>query len=260
MKLHHLLEIVHARVIENRRVGPGLSLIRVRLLEPLVEEPKPFQFMMVWVPGCEEIPLSVADYHGDTLVFAVLARGETTRRLVEAREGFMLGVRGPMGRGLEPEPGRAYTLVAGGVGAAPMLYFMKLARSVGATVTYIVGAKTSSLLLYVDEAIRMGFRVLVATDDGSMGLRGTVIDLALRVYDEALRDSTVIICGPKAMIDEATRRLPRGVRGYVVLEEIVKCGVGFCGSCHIGGGLLLCRDGPLIPIEVYRRITGVEVK
>ncbi len=251
--MHERARVTPARIAKVIHVASGLGRIIVECLEPLPASPRPGQFAMFWLPGLEEVPLSISDYEAPgKLFFTVMKRGPTTESILAAREGKIVGIRGPFGKPI-PLGKKRYLLVAGGVGAAPMPYIMKELKRIGASATYIVGARTKEYLLFHDLASSLGFKSLVATDDGSMGFKGTAADLALeelskREYDE------VIVCGPNVMLKALAMRLPRDLKGYVLPEELVKCGVGACGSCVLKGtGFVLCRDGPAVPIEVYRR-------
>ena len=192
------------------------------------EKPPVGTFFMVWLPGHEAIPLSVSGWFNGALRFTVQVRGPTTRALFWATK---VGLMGPLGREAPPPLGKP-TLVAGGIGIAPLLYMLE---EWGGALLY--GARSAEHLIPVEGA-------LVATEDGSAGVKGTVLDLLNEV--NAKRD--VYACGPPGMM-RALGKLARerDVRGYGSTEVTVKCGMGICGACTISGKLL-CKE-PWIPLK-----------
>ena len=194
------------------------------------------QFVMVWVPGVDEIPMALTSPRS----ISVLAVGDATRALCAMREGDRIGIRGPFGNGFRVQgPTLA---IAGGIGAAPLL-------------PLALGGKVSAFLLGAATAGELPFRVAlsgattlhVATDDGSAGHHGVVTalldELVLEVYDH------FCVCGPEPMMRRVLDILAeKGLegRGQFSLHRYMKCGIGICGSCCIDpSGQRVCRDGPV---------------
>ena len=191
------------------------------------EKPEPGTFFMVWLPGFEAIPLSVAGWSRGTLKFLIEIRGPTTKALFWATK---VGLMGPLGKPA-PKPVSRPTLVAGGIGIAPLLYMWE---EWGGKILY--GAKSKDRLIPVDG-------VEVITEDDSAGREGKVTDLLV----ESGAKSDIYACGPYQMvkvIGEMARR--KGLRGYASTERPVKCAMGICGACTISGRLL-CKE-PWIPL------------
>jgi dihydroorotate dehydrogenase electron transfer subunit len=113
--------------------------IRTLVLEKEVKA-IPGQFVMVWIPGIGEKPMS-ASYATGNLGITVLAVGPFTNRLLEMKEGELLGIRGPYGRGFNIK-GEKLLVVGGGVGMPPLAAFVDEAKKEGKDVTAIIGAKT----------------------------------------------------------------------------------------------------------------------
>ncbi len=229
-----------ARQIEEvTRESPSVRTIFFR--EPL--EFCPGQFVMVWVPGIDEIPMALSSARSIT----VQNVGEATAALCALGPGDQIGFRGPFGNGF-PETGRVLA-IAGGVGAAPLL---PLAMA-GQAETFLLGARTADELLFREE---LGKRscLRIATDDGSAGHHGRVTDLVTgedpSVYDR------ICVCGPEKMMYAVFRILDQeGIadRGYFSLHRYMKCGIGLCGSCCIDpDGLRVCRDGPVFRGDTIR--------
>jgi len=204
-------------------------------------EAKPGQFVMVWIPGVDEIPMALSAPDAIT----VQEIGDATRALGCLNTGDMIGIRGPFGNGFSPN-GRILA-VAGGVGVAPLLPLAKQCQGI----TFLIGARSASDLLYTS-ILSNCTDLLIATDDGSAGYHGYVAGL-LRDMDLSLYDS-VCVCGPELMMKSVLDVLDtKGIsqKGQFSLHRYMKCGVGLCGSCCMDpDGLCVCRDGPVFQGDI----------
>ncbi|MEJ2209223.1 MAG: dihydroorotate dehydrogenase electron transfer subunit [Anaerolineae bacterium] len=226
---------------------------RVRTLVLDLElEAGPGQFVMAWLPGVDEKPFSLVAARPVTL--AVARVGPFTEQVFRLGVGDRLWIRGPLGRPFRlPERGgrdeeAGLLLVGGGYGVAPMHFLARRARAAGWPVTVVVGARTAADVVYVDRFRALGARVVVTTDDGSLGERGLAPDAARRLLGEEAY-CAVYACGPEPMLAalEALARA-QGIAGQLSYERYMRCGLGVCGSCA-RQGWLVCRDGPVRDIE-----------
>ena len=196
----------------------------------------PGQFVMVWVPGIDEVPMALSAPSSITVQKA----GDATSALLSMKEGDIIGIRGPFGNGFALKDDTL--AIAGGVGAAPLL---PLAMT-GVVSTFIIGARNADELLFHTK-LKEVTELNIMTDDGSAGRKGFAVqgmdDLALDRY------SQVCVCGPEKMMSAVLHRLrEHGLeeRGKFSLHRYMKCGCGVCGSCCIDPtGLRVCRDGPV---------------
>ncbi|MEN6341458.1 MAG: dihydroorotate dehydrogenase electron transfer subunit [Methanospirillum sp.] len=199
---------------------------------------EPGQFVMVWVPGVDEVPMALSSARS----ISVQRVGDATSALCAMRPGDRLGVRGPYGRGF-PTIGNVLA-VAGGIGAAPLLPLAEARRAS----TFLLGARTAAELPFVS---RLGAvtDLRLATDDGSAGHHGYVADLLSEVELDSF--DAICVCGPEPMMAAVRDRLAGAgalERSFFSLHRYMKCGVGVCGSCAIDpDGLCVCRDGPVLP-------------
>ena len=248
------LRISHARgaVVGARAAAKQVLELK---LEVDLDEPEPGQFVMLWVPGVGEVPMSVADYDGGVLTMYITRRGRVTGYLHDhVREGIRLFVRGPYGRGFSAiERGRAL-LVGGGTGAAPLHFLAKRLRERGVDCVAALGFRSAEHAILLGEMARL-CRVEVATDDGSMGFGGPVHEVAAKLLSEERFDA-VYACGPEPMIAAVLELArSRGVPFEASLERYMRCAVGVCGSCVLEPlGLRVCRDGPVFSGEVLSRV------
>jgi len=201
----------------------------------------PGQFVMVWVPGVDEVPMALSSPSSITVQKA----GDATSALLSMKKGANLGIRGPFGNGFALRDGTL--AIAGGVGAAPLL---PLAMT-GVVSTFILGARTADELLF-KKGLEQITELKIMTDDGSAGNKGFAVqgmdDLSLEQY------SQVCVCGPEKMMAAVLLRLrEEGLeeRGKFSLHRYMKCGCGVCGSCCIDpSGFRVCREGPVFSGEL----------
>ena len=202
---------------------------------------RPGQFVMVWVPGVDEIPMALSSPSSIT----VQKVGDATAALFTMRAGDRIGLRGPYGNGFTVS-GRTLA-IGGGVGASPLLPLV----TAGQVDTYLLGARTASELLFADR-IRESATLMVATDDGTAGHHGFVTQLMARV--DLADYSHICVCGPEVMMAAVLAVLDRegcAERGQFSLHRYMKCGVGLCGSCCTDPhGLRVCKDGPVFTGDI----------
>ncbi len=196
----------------------------------------PGQFVMVWVPGVDEVPMALSSSASIT----VQNVGDATGALFGMQAGDVIGIRGPFGNGF-PTSGKILC-IAGGVGAAPLRSLI----GSGSAECLLLGARKKEELLFVRE-FSSRTRILTATDDGSAGHFGPVTALlpsaALPSFNH------ICVCGPERMMYAVLLYLKEiGIpeRGYFSLHRYMKCGIGLCGSCCIDpSGFCVCREGPV---------------
>jgi dihydroorotate dehydrogenase electron transfer subunit len=207
---------------------------------------RPGQFVMVWVPGVDEIPLSVSfinDNKGITVKFI----GEATKAMDELSVGDRIGIRGPYGTFFEQNEIKKLLVVVGGIGIAPLAPAIEEYSGKGTEVTLALGAITASELLFV-ERLQDVCALNIATDDGSQGYHGFVSDLADGILKNEDFDG-IYTCGPEVMMKKVVdSALKKNIPVWACLERYMKCGVGICDSCAMNN-ILVCKDGPVFPGE-----------
>ena len=214
-----------------------------KTLEFHMEAPaRPGQFIMMWVPGAEEIPMSLSRT-GEVTSVSIKAIGPSTKRFHELEAGDTMRIRGPYGNGYSIEPGKRYLIIGGGVGTASV---MPAVEQSGADT--IIGARSERDLILLDRARKASKNVWISTDDGSVGFHGNTVQLMKEKVAEHGYDC-VIACGPPVMLKFtylACREL--GLDCQLSLERHMKCGAGACGCCVIDGQRV-CKDGPIFTAE-----------
>ncbi len=209
---------------------------------------KPGQFVMVWLPGVDEVPMSVGWQNENELWIGISKVGDCTTAIFDQiKVGDRLGIRGPFGKGFEIKKGtKKIILVGGGFGTPPLLFLAKEARSKKIETTVILGARSKQQILYEKEFKKLGCEVLVSTDDGSQGHRGFCTEILEKSITRGKTDC-VYTCGPEKMMKKVAEiAYDFGINSQVSLERHMKCGFGICGQCCIDGkGLRVCKDGPV---------------
>jgi dihydroorotate dehydrogenase electron transfer subunit len=192
------------------------------------------------------------------LLYRIMGRG--TGLLSQQKPGATLNVIGPLGRGFTlPQRDNGISVVAGGIGIAPLYFLLQELSLNGIKATVFQGAATANMLLITREISALGHELFVATDDGSAGFHGTVIDLLASVsMQQDIPISFIYTCGPRAMMQKVSEfAAQQGAACEVSLEERMGCGVGACLSCACkikgqGTGFSyqrVCVEGPVFSGE-----------
>ncbi len=201
----------------------------------------PGQYIMVWIRGVDEIPMSLS-YSNAVTVQKV---GEATTALFKLGKGDSFGIRGPFGNCFSLE-GKSILLIAGGAGAAPLGSLAEKAKSNNINVKTILGAKSAEELLFKKRFDNAG-DLLITTEDGSLGYHGLATELVSEL-DLAKYDA-IYSCGPEKMMFQVlniAEDFGMSSRVQFSLQRYVKCGLGLCGACCIDpAGFRICRDGPV---------------
>jgi dihydroorotate dehydrogenase electron transfer subunit len=189
---------------------------------------QPGQFAMLWIPGVGEKPMSFSYKNG----FTVKKVGKFTKAMHHLSEGDKIGVRGPYGTSFSLNDGKI-EIIGGGTGLAPLRF---LAESLSCELRVLLGFKNKNEIFFEEEFKKYG-EVVLSTDDGSCGKKGAITDYVTLHFDY------YYVCGPEMMMKRCSEMLPSKKVEYS-LERYMKCGIGLCGSCEVGG-YLVCKDGPV---------------
>ena len=240
------------QIVRIRNESPTVKTFT--FTDKLCSKAKPGQFLMLWIPGIDEIPLSMLDA-GDNLVSVSVKKiGDATRHLHALEAGATVGIRGPFGNSFTESRGRVL-LVGGGTGTAPLLFLAKHLRVKTERLSFVEGAKTKGELLFVEElsGVCNEKTLITTTEDGTAGLQCLVTKPLADLFDKEKFDM-IYTCGPEVMVKKIfemteKRKLPLEAS----LERLMRCGIGLCGSCMIGK-YRVCRDGPVFNSAQLREV------
>jgi len=207
----------------------------------------PGQFAMVWVPGVNELPMSVmvAPEKGKA-AFTIRKYGEASTALYNLKVGELIGVRGPYGNSFTIKEGKLL-LIGGGTGLVPLMRLLTFLKSTD-DVTLVMGAKTKTEVFFEEFANKIleknNHKIIVVTEDGSYGEKGLVTDSTENICQTCKFDA-VYTCGPELMMSKVVQIADsKGIFVEASLERMMKCGVGICGSCCVNDALV-CKDGTI---------------
>ena len=218
---------------------------------------KPGQFLMLWIPGVDEIPLSILDAKENGLVsVAVQKVGDATSAFHNKGVGELIGVRGPFGNCFTLKGGRIL-MVSGGTGTAPIVFLAERLASKIAKLVFVTGAKTREELLFMSKMKRIlegeKTRLMATTEDGSYGIKGLATKPLERLLERE-RFDMIYTCGPEQMMRKVCDLAEKyGVALEASLERLMRCAIGLCGSCVIGR-YRVCKDGPVFTAEQLRDV------
>lgn len=233
----------------------------------------PGQFFMIWIPGIDEIPMSISAQDESSLSITVLPLGEATQKLCSLTAGDWIGIRGPFGSSFDMTS-KKVLVIGGGVGMAPLRPLVYTLLKQNTEVTLLIAAKTKDELVFFNEYSGISsskFSLELSTDDGSLGYKGLATEAAKVLLQENEYDM-LYTCGPELMM-AGLYRLSQEFKTPVQasLERFMKCGCGICGTCAMDPtGHLVCVDGPVFRGEqlanfndfgrYYRDAVGIKKK
>ena len=238
----------HTTIVTIEKVVDETPTVRTLYFsDDVMSNVLPGQFAMVWIPGVNELPMSVMiSKETGKAAFTVRKHGLASTGLFNIKSGEKIGIRGPYGNAFDIKEGNLL-LVGGGTGLVPM---MRLLTHVKPTdnVTLLIGAKSQEEVFFeslANELLKNNpHKVIVCTDDGSYGEKGFVTDIVEKLVNESHFDG-VYTCGPEKMMYKTVQSAhSKGIFVQASLERMMKCGVGICGSCCVGEDLA-CKDGTI---------------
>ena len=232
-------------VLENTRLAEGIY--RLRLAGDTSAITAPGQFVNLKLSGFYlRRPISVCDWtEGElTLIYKVLGHG--TEAMTRMAPGAELNVLTGLGNGYDvSRAGARPLLVGGGVGIPPLYGLAKRLTAQGKRVTAVLGFNRESEIFLAEEFRALGAEVIVATADGSAGIKGLVTDGMAAVSDYTY----LYTGGPEPML-KAVYGVCRS--GQFSFEERMGCGFGACMGCSCRtkyGNKRICKEGPVLEKE-----------
>lgn len=253
-----LTDINRLRVTEIHEIERESPTVKTFTFhDKLCSKAKPGQFVMVWIPGVDEVPMSLSGISPDGRSSITVAKvGEATEVLHQKRIGDILGIRGPYGNGFKPASGKTM-IVGGGTGMAPLMSLTEKLAELQPEIAFVIGARTRDELLFLDRMMHVLLpiegTIATVTEDGSHGIKGVATDVAEKLL-ETERFDMIYTCGAEGMMYEMfmlAERYKTPIQAS--LERLMRCAIGICGSCVIGG-FRVCVDGPVFFSEQLREV------
>ncbi len=222
------------------------------IVTDIAREARPGQFISVYSHDGSRLlprPISICEADSDEgrlrIVYRVAGKG--TKEFSEYISGDSIDIMGPLGNGF-PLEGENVFLIGGGIGVPPML---EMAKQLNCEKQIILGYRDQELFLR-DEFEAYG-EVFVATEDGSVGTKGNVLDA---IRENGLNADVIYACGPTPMLRAIKQYAEeKNIKCYISLEEKMACGIGACLACVCKSKDIdhhsnvhnkrICKDGPV---------------
>lgn len=182
------------------------------------------------------------------------AKGPGTQLLAQKKKGDTLDVLGPLGTPfvMPPEGVKKVVMIAGGIGVAPMLILSDILKKRKMELVLLYGGRSRAHVYPMKEFKDNGVKIHIATDDGSVGVKGRVSDLFEKVRFNS-SDTFIYTCGPNPMMKAVQDfSIKNNIKGQAACEEIMACALGACLGCSIEttkGFKTVCYDGPAFNLD-----------
>ncbi|MFZ4524529.1 MAG: dihydroorotate dehydrogenase electron transfer subunit [Chlorobium sp.] len=253
---------IRATVVQVRRISNEVSIITLEC-PAIAATAQPGNFVNIKVNDATQPllrrPFSIHNVRGTLIDIMVKSIGPGTTLFGNATVGSTVMALGPLGNSFDRtgEEFQTAILVSGGIGTAPMLFLEKTLSAEGKKTINLIGGRTKDDLLSQNLA-----NCRIATDDGSSGFKGTVVELLRIELPNLYNEGTlkVFACGPNPMLKAlATLCHEHRLACEISLESMMGCGIGICYGCSVevkdqdGGirNILLCREGPVINAKKF---------
>ncbi|MEI6847123.1 MAG: dihydroorotate dehydrogenase electron transfer subunit [Chlorobiaceae bacterium] len=251
---------VRATILQNRCISKNVNIITLDCPE-IAATAKPGNFVNIKINDTTQPllrrPFSIHNVQENTIQIMVKSIGCSTTLLCNTGSGTTMMVLGPLGKGFTTSGHNFSTaiLISGGIGSAPMLFLEKTLIAKGKKVINLIGSQTK------EELLDLGLtNALFATNDGSLGFKGNVVEL-LQNELPALGNKKILkifACGPNSMLKALAKFCRENLLSCEVsVESMMGCGIGICYGCSIAiknpdgeiKTVLLCKEGPTIDAE-----------
>ncbi|MHA1206638.1 MAG: dihydroorotate dehydrogenase electron transfer subunit [Candidatus Hodarchaeales archaeon] len=225
----------------------------------------PGQYFMLWLPGDDEIPISISQIeNNEKIQFTICSKGQTSANFLRMNKGDLIGLRGPYGNGFDISDKEVAIIIAGGMGIAPLRFLISsLFSRTQEKIILIHGARTHDDLFFKEELINTEIDLFYCTDDGSFGFHGLPTIILEEILQKTQKEDLsyeIYSCGPekmlKGILDIAKKFHSEKNAQFSLADRYIRCGFGICGSCYLDDvGLSICRDGPVFRGDVLQKIT-----
>ena len=239
-----------AKVVSQEQLTEGIFDMWIETCN-IAEKAVPGQFISVYTRDASRLlprPISICEVDGNRLRIVYRVVGGGTTEFSGYKSGESIHILGPIGNGFPIKEGGKAILIGGGIGIPPML---ELAKRISDDKTIVLGYRNRDTFL--DRDIKVYGNIVIATDDGSLGTKGTVIDA---IKENNVEGNVIYACGPTPMLRAVKAyAMENNIEAWLSLEEKMACGVGACLACvckstevddhSMVHNKRICKDGPV---------------
>lgn len=218
---------------------------------PLKAEPG--QYVMLWQPGLDLKPFSIAWQTEKQFALTVLKRGQFTTKLFDLKKGDTLGFIGPQGTSYDFKNKEKILLVGAGCGTPSVTFLAQKARKENIRVDFVLAASSKEEIIFAKWLTDQGVKVYHRFQDKRFNHSW---ELILDLLNQNKYDG-LYACGPELMLKKIVDwSLEKNIFCQVSLERYMKCGLGICGSCCVDPlGICLCTEGTVVDAKLANQIT-----
>ena len=244
-----------AVIISQEEIAPAIYSLWIKT-DKIAQYAKAGQFISIYCEDGSRLlprPISICEIDKEDCALHLVYRiaGAGTEEFSQKQTGDHLSVMGPRGNGSPLKSKKAF-LIGGGIGIPPML---ELAKQLNCEKQIILGYRNSDMFL-LDEFKKQG-EVYIATEDGSVGTKGNVLDA---IRENALDAEVIYACGPTPMLRALKNyAAENNIECWISMEEKMACGIGACLACvckskEVDGhtnvhNKRVCKEGPVFLAE-----------
>ena len=244
-----------AVIISQEEIAPAIYSLWIKT-DKIAQYAKAGQFISIYCEDGSRLlprPISICEIDKEDCALHLVYRiaGAGTEEFSQKQTGDYLSVMGPLGNGFPLKSKKAF-LIGGGIGIPPML---ELAKQLNCEKQIILGYRNSDMFL-LDEFKKQG-EVYIATEDGSVGTKGNVLDA---IRENALDAEVIYACGPTPMLRALKNyAAENNIECWISMEEKMACGIGACLACvckskEVDGhtnvhNKRVCKEGPVFLAE-----------
>ena len=242
-------------VVSQEEIGKDIFSLWLQT-DQMAQYARPGQFLSLYTGNAGKLlprPISICEIDKETsrirLVYRVTGKNTGTEAFSKTQSGDKIEALGPLGNGfpLEEAEGKKVFLIGGGIGIPPML---ETAKQLNAQKTAVLGYRDE---LFLNEEFAKYADVYVATEDGSSGTKGNVLNA---IQEKALEADVIFACGPTPMLRALTEYAAANhITCWISMEERMACGIGACLACVCKSKDIdahsqvhnkrVCKDGPV---------------
>ena len=243
------------KILQNKKACAKFFCLSLDA-KPLLKKVRPGQFVHLRiVEGLKPFfrrPFSISRVKNSLEIFYEVV-GDGTKLLSQKKKGELIDCVGPLGNSfsLLSKDIEQVVMIAGGVGVAPLLALSDELKKKKVSQVLLYGGRTKGHVLNFNEFKKNGCKVLIATDDGSKGVKGRVSKLFSKI--DLTKKTFLYTCGPKPMMASVQKfAKTQKLKGEASLEEVMACGIGVCLGCSVKttkGYRTVCHDGPVFSLS-----------